>query len=145
MKNKEENPKHKKIQKYMKAIFAVFGVWVLINGVVYVDIYLRSKSAYKKGVMYLKWYEDPALKEKYLKNWRDKEISKIKGNDHKAEVLKKAVEMQYQMKMEENPLKNAYFWFQTVVECFSPPETKYVRLSKEKLKTISPLLEKTNK
>ncbi|MCD6423789.1 MAG: hypothetical protein J7L42_06720 [Elusimicrobia bacterium] len=142
MKNKEDKPKHKKVLKYMKTILAVFGVWLLINGIIYVDIYLRAKSAYKKGIMYLKWHENPALKEKYLKNWRDKEISKIKGNDYKAEVLRKAIEVQYQMRMEENPLKNAYFWFRTVVDCFSPPETKYVKLSKEKLKTITPLLEK---
>ena len=35
--------------------------------------------------------------------------------------------------MKESSLKYAYVWFQTAVELFSPPESRWVALSREKM------------
>lgn len=43
------------------------------------------------------------------------------------------------MLMEDNALKNAYVQYQTVIDLFTPPESKWVKLSRERLREIEPL------
>ncbi|MFH1352083.1 MAG: hypothetical protein ABIH68_00750 [bacterium] len=124
----------KKEKKILKVILTVLGVYILINLIVYTDVYLRARSSYLKGVQYLEWFEEPQLKKNFLDKWLKERIHKISaGEKSENEILKKAIEMQYKMQMEDNDAKNAYFWFQTTVECFQPPRSKYVRLAEEKM------------
>ncbi|MFH1957263.1 MAG: hypothetical protein ABIJ15_02140 [bacterium] len=124
----------KKEKKFLKVILTVLGVYILINLIVYTDVYLRARSSYLKGVQYLEWFEEPQLKKNFLDKWLKERLHKIPaGEKSENEILKKAIEMQYKMQMEDNDAKNAYFWFQTTVECFQPPRSKYVRLAEEKM------------
>jgi len=124
----------KKTGKFLKIILTVFGVYILINLIVYTDVYLRARSSYLKGVQYLEWFEKPQLKKTFLDKWLEEQIRKVSaGEKTESEILKMTLEMQYKMQMEDNDAKNAYFWFQTTVECFQPPRSKYVRMAEEKM------------
>ena len=131
MKPKKIGKKEKKIPKI---ILTILSVYILINLIVYTDVCLRARASYFKGVRYLEWFEKPQLKKEFLDKWLEKELLKISaGKKSESEILKKTLEMQYKMQMEDNNAKNAYFWFQTTVECFQPPRSKYVRRAEEKM------------
>lgn len=124
----------KKGKNFLKIILTVLGVYILINLIVYTDVYFRARSSYLKGVQYLEWFEEPQLKKTSLDKWLKEQIRKVSaGEKTESEILKKSLEMQYKMQMEDNDAKNAYFWFQTTVECFQPPRSKYVRMAEEKM------------
>jgi hypothetical protein len=44
--------------------------------------------------------------------------------------------------MEESSIKYAYIWFQTTVELFSPPESKWVKLARKKMPLAKSLWQK---
>ncbi len=44
--------------------------------------------------------------------------------------------------MKESSLKYAYVWFQTAVELFSPPESRWVVLSRQKMAVAKELWKK---
>lgn len=88
------------------------------------EVIKRAKREYLEGEKFLSFYKNPDLKKQYYdEKLRKKEIS----------------EPEYEMLMEDNALKNAYVQYQTVIDLFTPPESKWVRLSRERLKEITPL------
>ena len=46
---------------------------------------------------------------------------------------KELLEFRYAQMAKESSIKYAYVWYQTAVDLFSPPESKWVRLSREKM------------
>ena len=71
----------KKTGKFLKIILTVLGVYILINLIVYTDVYLRARSSYLKGVQYLEWFEKPQLKKTFLDKWLEEQIRKISAGD----------------------------------------------------------------
>lgn len=115
-------------------VAALAGVWLFLNAAAAVDVTLRARSAYLEGEKYLKWHSNPAAKKKELDLWAEKAKSKIIAVDAKEkELLEESLQMQYKIKMEDNDAKNAYFWFKTVIECFQPPRSAYVRRAEKKI------------
>jgi len=118
------------------AAACVIAVYVLI----YADVVLRARTAYLQGEKYMSWYENPKLKETAVADWYAKEkgyldakLAKNKTSkedyDRQAEIL----EFTRGQKLRESSIKYAYIWYQTVVELFSPPESKWVKLAREKM------------
>ncbi|MFP4465975.1 MAG: hypothetical protein ACLFP1_02885 [Candidatus Goldiibacteriota bacterium] len=90
---------------------------------VYFEVVKRAKREYKEGEMHLSFHRDPALKTSHYN--RLLEDNKI-------------TEPQYKLLMEDKSLKNAYIQYQTVIDLFTPPESKWVKLSRERLREIEP-------
>ena len=115
-------------------VLALCGVWLFLNAAAYVDVTLRARSAYLEGEKYLEWHSSPAAKKKALDLWVEKSKSKILASDEKEkELLEESLRMQYKIKMEDNDAKNAYYWFKTVIECFQPPRSVYVKRAENKI------------
>jgi hypothetical protein len=113
---------------------------VLVYGLIYVDVLLRARSAYLEGEKYWSWYEHPEQKEKALTAVFDKEKAlldkKLAGKNLTQEDYARGIEIAQfnrDRQKEESSIKYAYIWYQTVVELFSPPESKWVKLSREKM------------
>jgi|DewCreStandDraft_4_1066084.scaffolds.fasta_scaffold03128_20 hypothetical protein len=88
------------------------------------EVIKRAKREYLEGEKFLSFYKNPDLKKQYYdEKLRKKEIS----------------EPEYEMLMEDNDLKNAYVQYETVVDLFTPPESKWVKLSRQRLNEITPL------
>ena len=116
---------------------------------VYLDVWLRARSSYLEAEKYLYWYEHPeakisALKEKYEREKKklDKKLSemKISREDYDREI--EILNFNQQREMEESSIKYAYIWFQTTVELFSPPESKWVKLARKKMPLAKSLWQK---
>lgn len=107
---------------------------------IYFDLWLRAKEAYQQGEKYWSWHENTELKNKSLEEQFEKEKIKLdkqlnKGKIKSQEYEKKLTILKYETEREkgESAIKYAYFWYQTAVELFSPPESKWVKLSRGKM------------
>jgi hypothetical protein len=87
------------------------------------EVVSRAKNAYQEGEKYYAWMNEPVKKKAYF----DAELSagRITQEDH-------------ERLMEDSDLKNAYVWYETAVDLFQPPRSKWVKLSEERLKELKP-------
>lgn len=106
----------------------------------YVDLTLRARSAYYEGEKHLAWAADPSLKKAYYDAWLAKKENKIRaevsaGKLSPAELDKRLMlaRFEYGERLKESDYKYAVVWFQTVVELFSPPESRWVKLARQRL------------
>jgi uncharacterized membrane protein len=127
-------------KKWLKIAGIVAGCIIAVYAMIYVDVVMRARSAYLEGEKYWAWHQDPARKEQSLKAEFDKEKAaldarlargKITQDDYTREL--DVAKFNYDRKREESSIKYAYIWYQTVVELFSPPESKWVRLARQKM------------
>ncbi len=117
----------------------------MVYAMAYIDLIFRARSAYLEGKKYLEWNAHPELKKAYYEEvfaQREKEIEA----DFKAGRLTPAEEKEKidlaqfreQERISESSLKYAYVWFQTAVKLFSPPESRWVKLSRQEMpKTLA--------
>jgi hypothetical protein len=88
------------------------------------ELVSRARTAYLKGEQYYGWYHDPAAKKAYF----DAELA---AGHLTADQVK--------IQMEDNDLKNAYVWYETVLDLFQPPRSQWVEKSEERMKEVKPL------
>lgn len=119
-------------------LVACFGAGVY--AIVYVDVVLRAREAWQEGEKYWRWADFPAERLAYLQAEQRKEAQaldarraagKISEDDYARD--KELLTFRYEQMAQESSVKYAYVWYQTAVELFSPPESKWVRLSREKM------------
>jgi hypothetical protein len=120
-----------------------------VYALIYVDVVLRARSAYLEGEKYWSWYQEPRLKDAAIQDWYLLEKGKIDGKQAKNTITKDEYDRQLELldftrnqKLRESSIKYAYVWYQTVVELFSPPESKWVKLAREKMPKAKELWKK---
>ena len=114
----------------------ICAVYALIAG----DMWLRARSAYQEGEKYMRWYEDPQAKkaelEAELADHKQQAKKQFDAGDFSEDEYKERIEIldfDYEESMKESSVKYAYIWFQTTVELFAKPESRWVKLSREKM------------
>ncbi len=115
----------------------------------YVDLIFRARSAYLEGEKYLTWNAHPELKKAYYEKIFERRKKEIEA-EFKAGGLTRAEEKEKidlaqfreQERISESSLKYAYVWFQTAVKLFSPPESRWVKLSRQEMPTTLALWKK---
>lgn len=120
----------------LRAMGAILFCAASVYGIAYADLTIRARSAYLEGEKYLEWDRRPELKKAQL----DLELSRRQGELRKRFAAGAELEQRLALAVferdeavKESSLKYAYVWFQTAVELFSPPESKWVVLSREKM------------
>ena len=126
--------------KWFKRIITVFACVIVVYGLIYVDLVLRARTAYMQGEKYFTWYKNPSLKKEALlkdlmgaKKTLDNELKKGKITKEEYEQQLEIADFDHKNKLKESSIKYAYIWYQTAVELFSPPESKWVKLSRGKM------------
>ena len=118
---------------------------VAVYAMAYVDLIFRARAAYREGEKYLEWNKHPELKKAYYDRIFAQRKQRIEA-DFKSGKLTQAEETQKielarfreKERVSESSLKYAYIWFQTAVKLFSPPESRWVQLSRKEMpKTLS--------
>jgi hypothetical protein len=134
------------IKKYIKYVLYIFLAIILFYGIIYIDITLRARKAYLTAEQYLSWSTDPQKKEQYFKEKFEKEKKLLDKKLSQGKITKQDYDLQLEMlnfkieqQKKESSLKYAYIWYKTVVELFSPPETKWVKLARKKLEPTKKL------
>jgi hypothetical protein len=125
--------------------FAVFGA-VFVLAAVYVDLMLRARTAYYEGEKYLSWHADPGKKKDYFQKQfekavveldREKNSGRMDDTEYRQRVALE--EFRRDEAVAESSLKYAYHWYKTAVDLFSPPESRWVKLSREKMRSTKAL------
>ena len=116
------------------------GTVALVYGMIYLDVVWRAKEAYQEGEKYWRWTDHP---EEYANEINSRfEVDKKKLETKRAEgkLTQDDFDRELQLlqfgrvqSLKESTIKYAYVWYQTAVELFSPPESKWVKLSREKM------------
>lgn len=116
---------------------------VIVYTLVYIDITLRARSAYYEAEKYMEFYYNPQKKIEYFENIAKKEKEKLdklyfqkKLTEEEYKIKLELIEFNKQRQIEESSLKYAYIWYKTVIDLFSPPESKWVKLARSKLPTV---------
>ncbi len=111
-----------------------------IYGLAYVDLTLRARSAYLEGEKYMAWASDPKSKAAFFDAELAKRTGELKSEYERGRVSKEELAQRLALAkfsrdeaVAESSLKYAYVWYQTAVELFSPPESRWVVLSRKKM------------
>ena len=115
------------------------GTIALLYAMVYVDVVLRARESYTEAEKYMRWNEHPEQKKAELDARFEKSKAKLDQQFANNKIAQDEYDRQVEIlqfdrgrQMEESSLKYAYVWYKTAYELFSPPESKWVRLSREK-------------
>ncbi|MDI6641037.1 MAG: hypothetical protein QME68_01830 [Elusimicrobiota bacterium] len=135
--------------KYIKIALPIVVTVLIMYLMVYIDVVLRARHAYLQAEKYFYWYEHPEEKQKELleKFNKEKQVldEKLSKNKISKQVYTRELEIakfNYDRELEESAIKYAHVWYQTTVELFSPPESKYVKLARKKLPVARELWKK---
>jgi len=113
---------------------------VAVYALVYIDLVLRARTAYQEGEKYMAWHEDPSAKKAFFQTRYEAEVKELeaekKAGDMPEAEFEQRVELAAFRRDEaaaESSLKYAYHWYKTAAELFSPPESRWVGLAREKV------------
>ncbi|MFI5361129.1 MAG: hypothetical protein ACHQ49_04090 [Elusimicrobiota bacterium] len=134
---------------WRRALLTAVGLFAFVYAAGCVDVVLRARSAYNEGEKWLSWNEHPELKAAHF----DAELAERRkalegdrdaGRLPAAEFEKKLglARFERDQAVAESSLKYAYVWFQSAAELFTPPESRWTVLSREKMKTTRALWKK---
>ncbi len=87
------------------------------------ELVSRAKKAYLEGEKYYGWMQEPAKKKAFF----DAELAAKRINAD-----------QYALLIEDSDLKNAYVWYETVIDLFQPPRSEWVVKAEERMKEVKP-------
>lgn len=126
---------------WKRRLAVALGCAALMYGMVYADLVLRARHAYMEGEKYMRWNEHPEekaaffdaqLKDRTAELDAELAAGKLGKDEHDLKV--ELAQFERDEGVRESSLKYAYVWYQTAVELFSPPESRWVVLSREKMK-----------
>ena len=125
---------------WLRLAAGIAAVAAVVYGMVAVDVVLRARSSYLEGEKYMRWNDHPEekkawLEQRFEKEKTDLEDAKSRGAVGPEEFQHKLALAEFERDegMRESSVKYAFIWFQTAVELFTPPESRWVRLSRERL------------
>ena len=126
-------------KKWVQNIFWVFGVILILYTMVYIDVVMRARESYLEGEKYWRWNEHPDEKKTELEKEFEKSKQELEKKLASNKIPKDDFDRQMEIlqfdrdrNLEESSIKYAYVWYKTAYELFSPPESKWVKLSREK-------------
>ena len=134
---------------WRRALLTAVGLFAFVYGAACVDVVLRARSAYNEGEKWLAWSARPELKKAHFdaelaERQKTLESERDAGRVAPAEFDKKLglARFERDQAVAESSLKYAYVWYQTAAELFTPPESRWTAMSREKMKTTRELWKK---
>ncbi len=126
--------------KWQRITIATIATIIAVYAIIYIDVVSRARHAYLEGEKYMQWHENPSLKKDFYdkklaarKEELKKQLEKGKITQREYEIQAEIAEVGIKRELEESSVKYAYVWYKTAVELFSPPESKWVQLSRQKM------------
>jgi hypothetical protein len=124
---------------WRRLCLGAFGFLAFVYGVAYVDLVLRARSAYFEGEKHMAWAKDGSLKKAALDRELGAREAELRARAAKEGWDAQALEQRLFLarferdeRLKESSLKYAYVWYQTAVELFTPPESKWVALCRQR-------------
>jgi hypothetical protein len=128
------------MKKWQKVSLLVAATVGLMYAMVYIDVVSRAKEAYMEGEKYWNWTDHPEQRTEFLDKQlvSDKadlqaRLSKGKLSQDEFDREMQLLQFDHEQQLKESSIKYAYIWYQTAVDLFSPPNSKWVQLAREKM------------
>lgn len=128
------------MKKWHHIALLTVGTIAAMYTMVYVDVVSRAKEAYLEGEKYWNWTNHPEQRAQFLtakladdKKALEQKFSKNALTKEQYDRELQMLEFDYQQQLKESTIKYAYVWYQTAVDLFSPPNSKWVKLAREKM------------
>jgi len=119
----------------------VLGCLVAVYAMVYVDLVLRARHAYLQAEKYMRWHAHPQEKKAFYEARFVQQKEALDRDRREGKLTKDEYDLKLELArfetdelIKESSLKYAYLWYQTAAELFSPPESKWVVLSRDKMR-----------
>lgn len=126
-------------KKWVQYSLLTIGTIAILYGMIYIDVVSRAKESYIQGEKFWRWHEHPEEKKSELdaiyekgKADLEKKLSKKKISQEEYDRQLEILGFDRDRNLEDSSIKYAYVWYKTAYELFSPPESKWVKLSREK-------------
>ncbi len=127
--------------RHWRRAVAAWAVCALVAyGMVYCDLWLRARAACREGEKYLEWNLHPGLKAAGLDRTLAVQTARLQAQQQAGSITPQDLDRRLALarfardeSMRESSLKYAYVWFQTAAELFSPPESRWVLLSRKRM------------
>jgi hypothetical protein len=126
---------HPRFQTGILIAAVIAAVYFLI----YRDVLSRARESYEKAERYMDWYRHPELKRQYFSSEfehakagldKDLKAKRISEDDYRQKL--DMLQFNRDFSIQESSVKYAYQWYKDTFELFSPPDSKWVRLAREK-------------
>jgi hypothetical protein len=131
-----------------RGILAVLAVVIFSFCAAYADLVLRSRSAYLEGEKYLSWKAHPEQQKGYFEAEFVKTRQGLLADFHSRGLTQdefdeklRLAEVVRDQRTAENPLKYAYVWFKNSSDLFSPPESRWTKMSRLKQEEVRRMIE----
>lgn len=105
----------------------------------YADLALRTRNAYLEGEKYLAWAREPGLKKDFFEKSFSPRLKALEAGLAGSRITaadfpdkKNLLLAEKEFRLGESPAKYAYIWYKTAASDFSPPETRWTRLARQK-------------
>lgn len=132
-----------------RGLLTVLACVAAVYGMVCADLWLRARSAYLEGEKYLEWDRRPELKAAHLDRLLAEKSARLQAEREGGRILPDQLAQRLALArferdeaMKESSLKYAYVWFQTAVELFSPPESRWTVRSRARMAEAKELWKK---
>jgi hypothetical protein len=129
-----------------RVLLTAAGLLAFVYAAACADVVLRARSAYLEGEKWLAWSEHPELKKAHFDAVLADETKRLEAERAAGKLtddeLKKKLGLaafERDQAVAESSLKYAFVWFQTGAELFTPPESRWTVLSREKMKSTREL------
>jgi len=116
------------------------GVIGMVYGIVVADVLLRGREAYLEGEKYWRWSEHPEERRAYVEAQTapararlDRRHAEGALDDETYARDLELLQFDREQRLKESTIKYAYAWYQTAADLFTPPESKWTRLSRQKM------------
>lgn len=123
-----------------RKLLTVLACVAAVYGMACADLWLRARSAYLEGEKYLEWDRRPELKAAHLDRLLAEKTARLRAEGAAGRITPDELSQRLALarferdeSMQESSLKYAYVWFQTAVELFSPPESRWVVRSRARM------------
>ena len=128
------------MKKWQQIALGAAGTIAAMYGMIYVDVVSRAKEAYLEGEKYWNWTEHPDQRAQYLQTKLAADEANLETKLNKKELSqddyqrqRELLEFANQQQLKESTIKYSYIWYQTAAEQFSPPNSKWVQLARQKM------------
>ncbi|MBI4056977.1 MAG: hypothetical protein HY399_05450 [Elusimicrobia bacterium] len=125
---------------WLKPLKIFLGLAGSIYGLGYLDVTLRARAAYLQGEKYWHWHNHAEEKRSYYEAQFEKDEKKLEAKLAKGELDQEEFQDEVQIlrvrkeyALQESNLKYAHAWYQTAAQILTPPESKWVKLAREKM------------
>ncbi len=127
--------KRRWFQNSALVILAIAGAY----GLIYHDVVSRAHDAYDQGELHMTWYRNPDAKKKFFDDKMTAErtalesqfaAKKISEPDYRRKL--DGLEFDHDFALSESSVKYAYQWYKDSYEMFSPPESRWTRMARQK-------------